>query len=74
MTNARDGRSSGTTQLLDGNVVGAIVTDESQLNKQARLRLIRALRSDRDWQLIYQHRVRMSAYLNNVLQFPGGEA
>ena len=72
MTEPHKGGSSGTTQLLDGNVVGAIVTDESQLNRQTWLKIVRAFRGADDWELVYQHRARMSAYLDNVVQL-GGE-
>ncbi len=71
MTEPHKGGSSGTTQLLDGNVVGEIVPDEAQLNKQTWLKIVRAFRGADDWELVYQHRVRMSAYLNNVVQMRG---
>ena len=71
MTEPRKGGSSGTTQLLDGNVVGAIIPDESQLDKQTWLKIVRAFRSVDDWEPVYKHRANLSAHLNNVVQFPG---
>ena len=60
-------------QHLGGIVAAEIVPDETLKDKQAWLRLVRALRSDRAWQLIYAHRAKMSAHLDNVVRFPGGE-
>ena len=71
MDKPRKGGSSGTTQLLDGNVVGAIVPDESQLIKQTWLKIVRAFRSADDWELVYKHRAKLRAHLDNVIQFRG---
>ena len=35
------------------------------------LKAARGFRSPADWKLLYHHRARWAAYLNNVIQFPG---
>lgn len=72
-TPGKPGERIGTTGLqhLGGNVAGRIVSSLPQ-DKQRWLEIVRAFRSERDWQLLYQHRARMSAYLENVVEFRRG--
>ena len=71
MINPHKGGSIGTIKATAWrHCCGWIVPDEALLDKQARLRVIRAIRSEQDWKLIYRHRARMSAYLNNIVEFP----
>lgn len=60
------------TSLVFDGTAGRIIPSEYTLRKNLKLRIVRAFRSERDWQLVYQHRARMSAYLENLVQFPGG--
>ncbi len=59
------------TSLVFDGTAGRIVPSEYTLRKDLKLKLARAFRSDRDWNRVYKYRARMSAYLDNVVQFPG---
>ena len=60
------------TSLACDGTAGRIVPSEYTLRKDLKLKLARAFRSERDWNRVYKHRANFSAYLNNVVQFPGG--
>ena len=67
----RAGRGFSGSQQLGGNVV-ELILPRSPTTQQLFLRCARAWRSDADWQLVYQQRASLTAYLDNVVEFPRG--
>ena len=62
------------SQHLGGIVATQIIPTEQAQHKREWLRLVRALRSERDQELLELHRQRLSEHLGNVVLFPGGES
>ena len=61
----------GTTDLQISDGIAGRILPKHPTEKQDWLRLVRALRSEHNWNLVYKHRANLSAHLNNVVQFPG---
>lgn len=65
------GACDATAEQCFGEQIAGRIVQHHHPDRQSWLKIVRASRSERDWQLLYQHRAKMSAHLDNVIVFPG---
>ncbi len=65
-TNPGEAGAVGTASVF--GQTNRILPNEHTQHKHRWLTICRAWRSDDDWTLVYQHRARLGAYLNNAVE------